>query len=524
VRSEPAARCRRCGAAQSPRGAHLRWPLVAILYGVALVLAYILTGSLLGELVEGMQRSRLPWWKLGLPLAMLAVALATGLLSFRTGVCDACRSTTLGWLLRTTALGPSARTGPGETRRAFLRGIAAAAAAGAGAAAAVLLRNRAWFPVATRVFLTPAETSAAHARPEWQDARVRGYRRLGRTNALVSDISLGSSRIDDVNVARRALERGINYFDTSPDYANTESERVLGEAVKGRRDQVFLATKFCAADGHLADDTPVPTIIEAVESSLARLQTDYVDLIHIHSCNRVERLLAPNIHEAFDRLKQQGKARFLGVSSHAPNLERVADAAIDSGRFDVMMLAYHFGIWPHFQTLLQRAAAHDLGIVAMKTLKGAKHTTLASFQDAAGAYSQAAFRWVLSNPSVSCLVVSISTHAQIDEYLSASGTALRDTDVALLQRYDREIAGDYCRPHCGACLGSCSYGLPIDDILRYRMYAKDYGWPEEGERHYAKLGRAAALCLGCAAPCAGSCPFGVPIQDAMLDAHRVLTS
>ena len=73
--------------------------------------------------------------------------------------------------------------------------------------------------------------------------------------------------------------------------------------------------------------------------------------------------------------------RFLGVSTHTPNLEEVANAAIDSGRFDVMMLAYHFGMWPNFGHILEKAKQHDVGVVAMKTLKGAKHADLAAFRD-----------------------------------------------------------------------------------------------------------------------------------------------
>jgi len=243
----------------------------------------------------------------------------------------------------------------------------------------------------------------------------------------------------------------------------------------------------------------------------------------VHSCDRLDRLMAPNIHEAFDRLKEQGKVRFLGVSTHTPNLEEVANAAIDSGRFDVMMLAYHFGMWPNFGHILQKAKEHDVGIVAMKTLKGAKHTNLAQFRDEAGAYSQAAFRWVLSNPNVSCLVISISTHRQIDEYVYASGAPPRPADVALLQRYDELIAGDYCQPHCGQCLDSCVYQLPINDVLRYRMYFKDYGWEKEGMRLYAKVDRNASRCVSCPAPCTNTCPTDVSIRTTMLDAHRVLS-
>ena len=71
-------------------------------------------------------------------------------------------------------------------------------------------------------------------------------------------------------------------------------------------------------------------------------------------------------------------------------------------------------------------------------------------------------------------------------------------------------------------LESCSYDLPINDILRYRMYYRDYGWEGEGLRRYAKLENTASQCLGCAAPCAGRCPIGVPIREKMMDAHRLL--
>jgi predicted aldo/keto reductase-like oxidoreductase len=196
--------------------------------------------------------------------------------------------------------------------------------------------------------------------------------------------------------------------------------------------------------------------------------------------------------------------------------------AIDSGRFDVMMLAYHFGMWPSFGHILEKAKQKDVAIVAMKTLKGAKHENLAQFRREPGAYSQSAFRWVLSNPNVSALVVSFSDRRHVNEYLAASGTALTPTDVARLERYDQVVAGDYCQPHCGLCLDSCPEELPINDVLRWRMYAKDYRWPEEGRARYAALEKNASVCVGCPAPCGSACPHGIPIRDAMLDAHRVL--
>jgi hypothetical protein len=108
-------------------------------------------------------------------------------------------------------------------------------------------------------------------------------------------------------------------------------------------------------------------VAEGVETSLLPVWKLWVSVVALVPAVAATALMAPNIHEAFDRLKEQGKARFLGVSTHTPNLEEVANTAIDSGRFDVMMLAYHFGMWPTFGHILEKAKQHDLGIVAMKT-------------------------------------------------------------------------------------------------------------------------------------------------------------
>jgi uncharacterized protein len=506
--------CSRCGHRMTRRTLRVRWPLVLALWALGLAFAWWLGGGLLHDVAEGMQRSLLPLWKLWVPALALGAAAVATVLRLGRPVCADCRAGVLAGF---------EATADGSTRRAVLRFGSAAVAASVGGVAAAVGRNAGWIAVGRHFLGTKVEETAPTPRPEWAASMIRAHRRLGRTNAMVSDISLGSSRIRDLAVPEAALERGVTYIDTAPDYADAGSETLLGQAMKGRRYRIFLATKFCRSDGHLPSDTPVPEIIAAVEQSLTRLQTDHVDLIHIHSCDRLDRLLAPNIHEAFDRLKEQGKVRFLGVSTHTPNLEAVANAAIDSGRFDVMMLAYHFGMWPTFGHILEKAKQHDVGVVAMKTLKGGRHADLAAFRDDATAYSQAAFRWVLSNPNVSCLVISFSTLQHVDEYLAASGTALRPEDVAVLQRYDELVRGDYCQPHCGLCLSSCPEGLPINDVLRYRMYSRDYGWEREGMRLYASLDRNASICAGCPAPCAGTCPQEIPIRTAMMDAHRRLT-
>lgn len=425
-------------------------------------------------------------------------------------------------------------------RRRFLAGAASGAGAalgtivvgGAAGASRAFLgvgnEGRGWAPVGSEIFGGDVEKTSPAPRDAWRGSQVQGFRRFGRTEFQVSDIVLGTGRIQGEKgeqIARLALERGVNYFDTAPDYSGSGSEQAMGRALKSvPRDKVFVATKFCTPIGHVPTGAPVAHYVKAVEDSLGRLDTDYVDLIHVHSCDEVERLMDPNVHEAFDLLKQQGKVRFLGFSSHTPNLVQVADAAIESGRFDVMMLAYHHGIWPTLADVIRRGRSErDMGIVAMKTLKGARHHGLAGFRQEADSYAQAAFKWVLSNPDVSCLVVSFFEMQHVDEYLYASGRGLSQRDVAILEKYDREIRGTYCAPHCGACLASCPEGLPIADVLRYRMYFEDYGWEKEGLRLYSKLARDASACAGCSAPCLGACPVAIDIPARMRGAHELLT-
>jgi hypothetical protein len=406
------------------------------------------------------------------------------------------------------------------TRRQFLRTAAFGVAAGSTVISAGCEYK-------TQLFLLGrAPKEAKEKSPDWQEARIRSYRPLGRTGMQMSDISFGCSGLDNVASVKYALERGVNYFDTSPDYSRAGSEQTLGEGIKGfPRDKLFIVSKFCTPDGHLSNDTPVKDVIAAVEGSLKRLGTDYLDLAHIHAVNSIERLMNPNIHEAFDRLKEQGKLRFLGVSSHTPKLEQVMRHAVDSGRFDVIMVAYNFKNWPDLTNIFRDAKAKGVGVVAMKTLKGAKHTVLSDFTPTEReSFAQAAFKWVLSNENVSGLVVSINSLSQIDEYLYASGQPVQQADVDLLKKYDRLVANTYCRPGCGACLSSCPSDVPINDVLRYAMYYENYGQQRLGMEKYARIAqvRNASQCVDCAAPCEQACPFQISIKEQLQRADRLL--
>jgi aryl-alcohol dehydrogenase-like predicted oxidoreductase len=498
------------------------WPVIAALWAVSLLLSWKFIGDHVARWFIGLDPSGLSRrGVIGVGIVILATAALTFVRLRRT-------------LLERRARRAAARridadaTGGLDRRQLLVNGVSAGAVvlgAAATGGVGVVTAYRRWQGPIDEIFRAEVERTAPTQLDAWKTSHVRAYRRLGRTNAMVSDISLGTGAIsgsDGEQIARAAIDRGVTYFDTAPDYSGAGSEQAMGRAMRGVRDKMFVATKFCTPQGHLPAGSPVAAYIRAVEGSLERLQTDHVDLVHIHSCDELDRLMDANAHEAFDRLKEQGKVRFLGVSTHTPNLPTVARTAIASGRFDVMMLAYHHGIWGDLDAIVADAAKHDVGIVAMKTLKGARHENLVDFRGDAGSYAQAAFRWVLSNPNVGCLVVSFSKPEHVDEYLYASGGKLSREDVAVLGRYDARIAGTYCQPHCGECLDACPEQLAVNDVLRYRMYFEDYGREKEGMRLYAALERNAARCAGCSAPCEAECPVGVRIHERMLGAHALL--
>jgi predicted aldo/keto reductase-like oxidoreductase len=367
---------------------------------------------------------------------------------------------------------------------------------------------------------------------------VRRYAILGRTGLRVSDISFGASRLGagEGDLVRHALDQGINYFDTADSYRGGDSETTIGEALRGRRDRVYLTSKTYTSPTERRD-----AMMRALEGSLTRLRTDYVDIYFNHAVNDVARLTNPEWHEFTSRARQQGKIRFVGMSGHAGRLIECLDHALDANGVDVILVAYNFGQDPSFYQkltrsydfiarqpdlprVLQKAKANGVGVVAMKTLMGARLNDMRPFERGGATFAQAAFRWVLSNRHVDALIVSMTSASLVDEYLGASGGhAAAADDLPLLARYAQGPGASYCRHGCGACLDACPRGVDIGEVLRARMYAVDYGDLALARTEYARLGDGAVPCLTCTAqPCRQACPHGVPIARLLAPTHRML--
>ena len=215
---------------------------------------------------------------------------------------------------------------------------------------------------------------------------VNKYVRLGRTELQVSDVSFGSFALKtgEEGIVRHALDAGINYFDTAESYTKGQAEQVIGNALKGVRDQVYIATKTVAAS-----HADAATLMRALEESLTRLQTDYVDVYFNHAVNSVERLKNPGWGEFTERALEQGKIRFTGMSGHGGYLIDCVDYAVENDLADVMLLSQNFGQDPSFlegmfkafdfiakvpglPDAVARAKERDIGVMGMKILHGAK--------------------------------------------------------------------------------------------------------------------------------------------------------
>jgi predicted aldo/keto reductase-like oxidoreductase len=376
--------------------------------------------------------------------------------------------------------------------------------------------------------------------PAGTGATVQRYVTLGRTGIKISDVSFGGSRLGagEADTVRHALDRGINYFDSADSYTGGSSEETIGEALRGKRDRVYLTSKTYTSPTDRRD-----AMMRSLEASLRRLRTDYVDVYFNHAVNDVARVKNPEWHEFTARARQQGKIRAVGMSGHAGRLIECLDYALDADSVDVILVAYNFGQDPAFYQpftrsfdfiarqpqlprVLQKAKSKNVGVIAMKTLMGARLNDMRPFEKGGATFAQAAFRWTLSNRNVDALIVSMTSPSEIDEYLGGSGSPPAASEgLPLLQRYVRMNGASQCRYGCSECLSACPRGVPIGDVMRSRMYAVDYGDPDLARREYARLPADASACLSCAAqPCRGACPHGVPIDRLLPPTHRLLTS
>ncbi|MDT8448467.1 MAG: aldo/keto reductase [bacterium] len=362
--------------------------------------------------------------------------------------------------------------------------------------------------------------------------RIVKYNKLGNTGLEISDISFGAGKLPASSLVLRAAAAGINYFDTAPDYGRSE-DHIGGAMARLNRAEIILASKYCdgrSYPNHLPVGTKKQKFIEAVDTSLQRCKTDYLDLVFVHAMGELsenfeeekQRLFAEEMLSATESLKKAGKIKHLAVSSHGPdNMEALLLEAVNSGYYDVIMPAFNFMKFPKVPDLLKAAKKKGVGVVAMKTLAGAKALEL---DQGAQDFAHAAFKWVLKHQEVAGLVVTMKTVGNLYHYIKASGQSFTQADQRQLDRYASRWGSQYCRTGCNDCGPACAQGVQIAKSLRHLMYFQDYGEEKKAIQGYAEISPNGAACQSCENPsCEAACPHGLPVKTMMNQAHQDLS-
>jgi predicted aldo/keto reductase-like oxidoreductase len=341
------------------------------------------------------------------------------------------------------------------------------------------------------------------------------YRTLGKTGLKVTTLGFGCMITSDPSVVERAADLGINYFDTARGYQGGNNERMVGAALKARRKQVFISSKSHGGSKQEALDN--------LETSLRELGTDYLDVWYLHGRSS-PREVTDELIEAQQLAKQQGKTRFVGISTHSGQPELIP-WMVKKGVFDVVLAAYNFTMDPGMGTVLEEASQAGLGIVAMKVMAGGFRrlrpgSPLYPKMKQEGAML-AALKWVVKNPSVHTTVPSMTDMDQLDENLRAMAEPYSPAEEKLLARQLDYISPLYCRM-CGQCTGSCAKGLPVADMLRFLTYAEGYGQFSLGREEFLQL-PAEALSVRCSecSSCTVTCPFGVNVASRLSRAQEL---
>ncbi len=358
------------------------------------------------------------------------------------------------------------------------------------------------------------------------------YRRLGRTNMKISEISLGGSPVPPEAIFRRAIEMGVNYVDTSSSYMNGNSERTIGKILKEYPNKLYVSTKFHAGRNGYDKNA----LEKEIEGSLKRLNMDCVDILMVHGARTPEILENEDVLNLFEKFKKQGKIKFKGVSCHFNPVD-VLTPAIKSGNYDIITIAYNAfsgslvqedSVYEDYlqrsgiEQVIDLAKKHDVGVIAMKTMAGGDRQNLAKFREKGISLPQAKLKWVLENKHVASILSEMVTFDILEENLAVCKSPLSPEEKTALILHVTSVSSRYCRM-CGQCMKTCPLKIAIPDILRYALYYTDHGKTFLAKKKYKTLPVEFSYkaCNHCGR-CLEACPNKLSIIQMLQSAHQVL--
>ena len=370
------------------------------------------------------------------------------------------------------------------------------------------------------------------------------YRELGRTGYKVSQLGFGAMRlpmngVDDNKVVDRelaipmihaAFEAGVNYIDTAVGYCNQDSQRAVGDALKGWRDKIVVSTK----NHYYGEDEK--EWWTNLENSLERLDVDYIDIYNHHGINwkRYEEDVEPRVSKWMRKARDQGLIKHICTSFHDSNEALIK--LVDTGYVESITLQYNL-LNRDLEEGIAYAKEKNVGIVVMGPVAGGRlgvtSDVLAKLIPGVERVPELALRFVLSNPNVTLALSGMSTMQHVKENVvtAADKVSMSEEDTELIREHLvrlAEMAKVYCTG-CKYCM-PCPQEVNIPHIFSLYQLGKVYGLWDVARNGYAEFpdqrwvgGKQADECIECG-ECEEKCPQNIQIREQLKAAHDALSA
>ncbi len=310
------------------------------------------------------------------------------------------------------------------------------------------------------------------------------FRTLGKTRIRIPIVSMGVMNSDSSQLIKKSYEIGVRYFDTSAAYQRGQNEKVIGQALKdlGVRKNVIITTKVFIPhqQREMSSQVAKNAYLNIAHESLERLQTDYIDILLSHNIQNLSWLNNPGILEALNQLKQEGKVRFIGFSTHT-NMAEMITSAIDTKNYEVILTSYNYAMNQNteYVNILKKAAARGIGLVAMKT-QCSQYWYQQNLPESQQKYYKgemlhtAMLKWALQKDFITTAIPGYTNFREMEEDFSvAYDLTLTPEEKKFLDDKNVKYSLGYCQ-QCRECIATCPKKINIPDLMRTHMYAACY--------------------------------------------------
>lgn len=363
----------------------------------------------------------------------------------------------------------------------------------------------------TGAALVPVISAAKTIEPAKTKRKVI-RRKLGNTGLKLPIVSMGVMRADNPNLVKAALDMGIKHLDTAYVYQRGKNEEMLGKILKDyKRKSYTIATKV-----RPDKDTDKKGFLEMFETSMKRLQLDYVDILYHHMPSDRDSMFKKDFIDALTEIKKSGRAKHIGVSTHSKMPEIIKMAAEDN-IYELVLTSINYQQDNADEVLnaCKEAADAGIGIVAMKTMAGGfldKEKTMP-------VNTKAALKWALKEKFVHTSIPGFTNYDMLEESFSI----MQDIKLSQKEKDDlasqKKIGSMYCNA-CEECKPGCPMALPIPDIMRAYMYTYGYGETKKAHELISSLEIPDNPCDSCSS-CTAKCVKGFDISAKISDVGRI---